>query len=119
MAQYKHLPIYKLTYELLELVTQKTKDYPRDFKFTLGNKLRDECVELVVFIYKANQSRNREEFLRQLLERVQVVELLVRLSKDMRLINLEAVSKIVILTDSIARQAQGWLKHSREVRAEC
>ena len=54
MAQYKHLPIYKTTYELLETVTRKTKDFPRDFKYSLGDKIRNECIELVVFIYKAN-----------------------------------------------------------------
>lgn len=29
MAQYKHLPIYKVTYELLEQITRVTKDFPR------------------------------------------------------------------------------------------
>ena len=54
MAQYKHLPIYKTTYELLEAVTQKTRHFPKEFKYTLGDKIRTECIELVVFIYKAN-----------------------------------------------------------------
>lgn len=119
MAQYKQLPIYKTTYELLHLVTQKTKNFPKDFKYTLGNTLRDECVDLVVFIYNANSKKKKEEFVEKILERVQVVELLIRLSKDMRLINLEAVSQIVILTDSIGRQAQGWLKHSKQAWTEC
>ena len=48
MAQYKHLPIYKTTYDLLKLITLRTKHFPRDFKYSLGDKLRNECVELVV-----------------------------------------------------------------------
>ena len=59
MAQYKHLPIYKTTYELLEMVTRKTKDFPRDFKYSLGDKIRNECIELVIFIYKANTIKNK------------------------------------------------------------
>jgi hypothetical protein len=75
MAQYKHLPIYKATYELLEKVTRKTKDFPKDFKYSLGDKIRNECIELVIFIYKANSMREkREENLKQILERVQVIE---------------------------------------------
>jgi hypothetical protein len=67
MAQYKHLPIYKTTYELLEMVTRKTKDFPRDFKYSLGDKLRNECIELVIFIYKANTLRQqRKEHLQQI-----------------------------------------------------
>jgi len=106
MAQYKHLPIYKTTYELLEMVTRKTKDFPRDFKYSLGDKLRNECIELVIFIYKANTLRQqRKEHLQQILERVQVIELMLRLSKDLRLFNVAAFSEIVLLTDSLARQA--------------
>lgn len=40
MAQYQHLPIYKVTYELLQQITKVTKDFPRDFKYSLGDKLR-------------------------------------------------------------------------------
>jgi hypothetical protein len=54
VAQYQHLPIYKTTYELLQQVTKVVKSYPRDFKHTLGAKLREEVVDLVLFIYKAN-----------------------------------------------------------------
>ena len=54
MAQYQHLPIYKVTYELLQQITKVTKDFPRDYKHSLGAKLREEVVDLVVFIYKAN-----------------------------------------------------------------
>jgi len=119
MAQYKHLPIYKTTYELLELVTRKTKDFPKDFKYSLGDKIRNECIELVVFIYKANTMRQqRREHLFQILERVQVIELMLRLAKDLRLFNVAAFSETILLTDSLARQAQGWITHTAELRAD-
>jgi len=57
MAQYTHLPIYKTTYELLNLITKKTKTFPRDFKYSLGDKIRNECIDLVIFIYKANSPK--------------------------------------------------------------
>jgi hypothetical protein len=119
MSQYKHLPIYKTTYELLEKVTRKTRDFPKDFKYSLGDKIRNECIELVIFIYKANSIKNkREEFLHQILERVQVIELMLRLAKDLRLFNVTAFSEIALLTDGLARQAQGWIKHTANLRAE-
>lgn len=52
MAQYKHLPIYKTTYTLLELIVKKTKEFPKDFKYSLGEKLFNECIDLVIYIYK-------------------------------------------------------------------
>lgn len=113
MAQYQHLPIYKSTYELLHAITRATTGFPRDFKYSLGDKLRGEVVELVVFIFKANSSRTgRAAHVAQILERLQVVELLVRLSKDMRLMAAKQFSEVVVLTDGIGRQAQGWAKSS-------
>jgi hypothetical protein len=118
MAQYKHLPIYKTTYELLEAVTRKTKDFPRAFKYSLGDKIRDECIELVVSIYKANSTRQRQDFIQNIIDRVQVIELMLRLSKDLHLISVAQFSEIVTLTDSLARQAQGWIKYSSKVEAD-
>ena len=40
MAQYQHLPIYKVTYELLLQITRITKEFPRDYKHSLAAKLR-------------------------------------------------------------------------------
>ena len=110
MAQYKHLPIYKTTYELLTLITKRTKDYPRDFKYSLGDKIRNECVDLVVLIYKANSIKNRNELIETINERLNLIELLLRLSKDMRLLSVQGFAEIVELTDSLMRQANGWLK---------
>lgn len=119
MAQYKHLPIYKTTYDLLEKVTKKTKNFPREYKYTLGDKIRNECIELVVFIYKANSFRDtRQDYLHKILERVQVIELMLRLSKDLRLFSVDHFSEIVQVTDSLARQAQGWVNHTANLRAE-
>lgn len=110
MAQYKHLPIYKSTYDLLEKITIITKNFPKDFKYTLGAKLREEVIELVIYIFKANSSRsNKKEFVEKVLERMQVVELLLRLSKDMRLMTIKHFSEVVVLSDSVGRQAQGWI----------
>ena len=119
MAQYQHLPIYKTTYELLQHISRIVKNFPRDFKHSLGTKLRDEVVDLVLFIYKANSFLGeRAKYVALIIERMQVVELLVRLSKDMRLMSIKQFSETVALTDSVARQAQGWLKTVKPLSAE-
>ena len=81
MAQYQHLPIYKTTYELLQVVTRATAGFSKAYKYSLGDKLRAEVVELVVYLYKANSSRgaDRVAHATTFLERLQVVELMVRL----------------------------------------
>lgn len=82
MAQIKHLPIYKTAYELLEAVVRVTKGFPRDFKYSLGEKIRNKVVDLVVYIFKANATRKeRIEHAGKILERIEVIDLLVRFTK--------------------------------------
>jgi hypothetical protein len=112
MAIASTLPIYRVTYDLLQVVTRITKDMPRDYKQSLGNKVREECVELVVLIYRANCSRDKRRHLEELRERLQVAMLLLRLSKDMKLISTGQFAQTVELTDQIGKQSTGWLKAS-------
>jgi hypothetical protein len=112
MALHTTLQIFQVTYALLDRATDLTKNMPRDYKSLLGAKIRDECVELTVLIFRANTSRDKVPHLTALLERLQVVELLLRLCADKKLIGRGEYAKAVLLTQQIGRQASGWRKHS-------
>ena len=43
MARYKHLPIYKVTYDLLMQITKITRSFPKDFKYSLAATLRERA----------------------------------------------------------------------------
>lgn len=111
MAIHTNLPIYKVTYDLFSLVTQITRSFPRDVR-SMGGKIRDECIDLLLLIYRANSSRDKVPYLDALLERLQVTELLLRLSRDMRFISTGQYARAIELTDSVGKQANGWRKHS-------
>lgn len=108
MALHTQLPIYKVAYDLFDTVTDLAKNMPRDFKASIGGKLRDECVEIMVLIFRANCAREKAHHLESLIERLQVAELLLRLAKDKRLISVAQYAKAVELTTSVGRQAGGW-----------
>jgi hypothetical protein len=118
MAQYQHLPIYKGTYDLLMRISIATKNFPREQKFTLGQKLRDEVLELIVFIYRANSVPDRSAHITAIVERIQVVEVMIRLAHDLRVLPRNHYVGLVEMTDSLARQAQGWLKSSERRKPE-
>ncbi len=110
MAQYRHLPIYRLTYELLQRVMVVTKSFPREYKFTLGQKIKDEVVDIILLIYRANSATNKANHIEILLERLQVVELLLRLCHDMKLMPVKSYAAVIEMTESLAKQAYGWRK---------
>jgi len=108
MALHTNLPIYKVAYDLLDIVTDLVKNMPRDFKQSIGGKISQECVEIVVLIFRANCAREKAPHLGELIERLQVAELLLRLSRDKRLISTSQYAKAIELTNSIGKQAGGW-----------
>jgi len=112
MALHTHLPIYKVAYNLLDTITDLAKNMPRDFKASIGGKLRDECVEIVVLIFRANCAHDKVPHLDLLIERLQVTELLLRLSRDKRLVSTGQYAQAIELTNSIGKQANGWRKYA-------
>lgn len=96
MAQYQHLPIYRITYELLQTAVVAIKEFPRDYKFTIGQQLQEEIVGIVVLIYKANSAvSERSTYVSLLLERIQVVELLIRLSMNMKMLSKKRYAALI------------------------
>ncbi len=112
MALHSTLPIYKVTYQLLMLATEITRHMPRDFKATMGAKVREECLELVVLIYRANAATDKVPHLDRMIERLQVTELLFRLAADLRLIAVKQYARAIELTAAVGKQANGWRKYS-------
>ncbi len=109
MAQYQHLPIYKKTYDVLLRAMIATKYFPREYKYTLGQKLKDELIELVVMIYRANSATDKRQHIQEILERIQSIQLIMRLSHDMKIMPRTHYAALSEMTDGLSRQAQGWL----------
>jgi hypothetical protein len=112
MAQYQHLQIYKTTYDFMISLMNVTKDFPRDFKFSIGEKIQNHLLELIVYIYKANSAKDKKVFIDEILNEIQFVELFLRLSFDLKILSQTKYCALIEQTRSIAKQAQGWLKAS-------
>jgi hypothetical protein len=59
MAQYEHLPVFKKSYDLLLTTYQSVVMFGKEFKYTIGEKLKSEAFELILCIYKANSQVNK------------------------------------------------------------
>ena len=84
MATYDNLPVYGTSYDLLLEMFRFTKDFNREYKYTLGENIKKEIVEMIINIYKANSSMDgRYVRLQAARENIEVIRLLVRLVKDL------------------------------------
>lgn len=110
MAIHTHLPIYKAAYMLFDVVMGAVKNMPRDTKGNMGKRMMDESVEITILVFRANVASDKSPHLDELLERVQVIELILRLGMDKRMISRDVYANAVEQTTSIGKQATGWKK---------
>jgi hypothetical protein len=59
VALFTNLPVYKLGYDFLLEIYKRTKTFSREYKFTIGEKMKQESLDLLINIYKANKSRGQ------------------------------------------------------------
>ena len=54
MATYDNLPVYKACYSLLLLLFNGARNMQRDYRYTLGETMKNELIALITNIYRAN-----------------------------------------------------------------
>ena len=116
MSSYKSLPIYKAVYDVLMNIMQISHQLPREYKYTIGEKMQNEALEMVLCIYRANSMKNRAEHISIMKEHIQLLYLLLRVAHDLKLVSLEKYAGIVELVDLVSQQAHGWYKASEKLR---
>jgi len=109
MAQSEDLPIFKAAYDLLEKVIDLSKELPRLFRYSIGTRLTDLCLDLLGHIYRANMSvEGRAQVLTDLLIDYRQLQMLLRVCYRQKLFSSGRYAELISLLDTIGRQATGW-----------
>ena len=114
MARATDLPIYRVAYDLLTLLTRLTQSYPRGYRQGLARDICTESQRLVTLVFRANCTTDKVEIIELLREKLEALRLMLRLSKDLSLISVGQFAATVELTDAIGKQANGWLNYARK-----
>ena len=118
MAHYEHLSVYKESYTLLVELIQSTKNFPKEYRYSLGERIHNDLIELILDIYRANSASDKSEYINSILIRTKRIELFLRMFCDLKIITLEKYSHFIEKTSSVSRQAQGWFQACQKSGAE-
>ena len=110
MANYNQFPVYNSTYDLLLYLYQVGQNMQRDYRYTLGESMKKDLVEVLVLIYRANASRQKAEIIGEARERLVTVKLRLRLLHDLKQISLKAYANTSVMAESISKQLAAWQK---------
>lgn len=105
------LPIYRDCLRLTDQLMVITPTFPKTFRFNLGERLVNMCLDMLELVNHANSSFDKGPLLQQLLDRQHLMVMLLRLSAHHRLISVKQHVELSQLLDSIGRQGGGMLKH--------
>ncbi|WP_288077368.1 four helix bundle protein [Pseudomonas sp.] len=110
MALHTDLEIHKVAEELLGLSLDLVRNIPRDLKQVVGAKIRDECLQVLALIGRANMTRDKLPHINLLLESIWMLNYLLRALTNRGLISKGQHAKAMMMTASIGRQANAWKK---------
>ena len=110
MATYDTLPIYASCYDFLIRMMHVITHFPKEYKYTLGERIQNTAIEMVICIYRVNTAKYKSQNLKLLLNQVQMMYLLLRISHDIKILPTEKYASLIQTVDDISRQSHGWLK---------
>lgn len=110
MALYFNLPVYKDSYDLMLLLCNTTKTLCREYKFTIGEKVNNEALELLISIYEATKNNGtvKNDCIEKARSHLEIIRLLARLLKDLNIWSVSTLVQINIKLEVISKQLSQW-----------
>ncbi|PIS29554.1 MAG: hypothetical protein COT43_03575 [Candidatus Marinimicrobia bacterium CG08_land_8_20_14_0_20_45_22] len=106
--------VNKASYDLLLEIFRFTKEFNKEFKYTVGESLKKETLDLITLIYRANSKADKRETLQSAREKIEVIRLFIRLMKDLKQISLEKFVQVNKRVENVSKQLTGWKKKQLE-----
>lgn len=114
MAHYDNLPVFKAAYDLLLALFRSSHNLQREYRYTIGEKLKGELAELLMLIYRANSTPNKEMYILQAREHAELVKLNLRLLHDLRQLSMKQYIRYAEMSENISKQLVAWYKYVDE-----
>jgi len=109
----EQLKIYKDTSELVKRVFIIVKNFPRDYKYTIGSRIQNTALDCIELIYKASRHKQKEKDLDELVSSLDFLSYLIRISKDMNIVTERQYGIYIEKSIPCVKQASGWLKSTK------
>ena len=96
------------TYQLILWAVPQVNKYPRDHRFTLGDRTINHLYDLLELLVQASYTRDKKALLERASLEVDLLRHMLRLARDFRVLGLRRHGYGVQLLDDIGRQVGGW-----------
>ena len=107
------LIVFTKAYDFTVWAMNHTVKFPKSARFSVAARLENRLLDLIEAIVAANQARDKNPELAAADSALGSIRILVRLSKDMRFINIRSYEHAAGRLDKIGRLIGGWIRRQR------
>jgi len=97
-------------YDFVLWLLPKVDHFPRSHRFTVGERLTTNGLDLLTTLVEAAYARDKVDLLQQANRKINSTRYLLRLAKDLRLMSVDSWGFSAEKLDEIGRMAGGWHK---------
>jgi formylmethanofuran dehydrogenase subunit E-like metal-binding protein len=102
--------VVQKTYEFNLWMIQKAASFPRSYKFSIGDRLVDGVIGILMRLVDAAYARDKEKPLSEVNAMLNQLRFLLRLAKDLKLLTVDSYGYASENVEEIGRMAGGWRK---------
>ena len=114
MSLPQSLPIVVKMYDLLLYLIPQVSKFPRSQRYSLGERLKNVSFDILELLLDALYSRDKMPLLHRINIKLDKARYYIRLSKDLKLINLQRYEVLSKMVNEIGIQLGGWIKHQKQ-----
>ena len=103
-------PIIVKTYQLVLWYIKKIEKLPKNHRFTLGEKIQNELLDLLLLYTQAVYSKNKKELLIKANLCIEKLRMLTRLLSDLDILSTENKRFVLNSLNEIGAMSGGWAK---------
>jgi len=98
------------TYDLILWLIPRLKEFPRNQRFLLGDRIQSAALDVLCLLIEANYTQGRAGLLRSANLELEKLRYLVRLAHDLRYLNGRRYQHAAERIDEVGRLVGGWAK---------
>jgi len=110
MSRYAHLPVFQKGYDLSLEIYRTTHNFSREYKYSLGQKLKEIVSELLDWIIIANSKEDKQSCFQEIKIRIERLRIHLRTAYDLKIINNKRLEYLNRMLEEISKQVSGWEK---------
>jgi len=100
-------------YGFLVWIFERTSQYPKTYRYSLGGKIQQEALAILEHLVQAAYRKQKRPILEDINRKLESMRFLIRLSKDLKCLSLRQYEYAGNECMEVGNQVGGWIKSVR------